>query len=251
MRIKKEFRILKRALLYGLIFTLAFGWATMVYADNTQSGLARSVIRFHVLANSDSGEDQALKLKVRDEILSLLKPELSKSQSMDETRTIIKNKLPEIERDANAFVRACGYEYNVTACLSRDFFPTKNYGDITLFPGEYEALRVVIGEGGGHNWWCVMFPPLCYVDVTNGKVPEEDKQGLKSIAKNDYVLLSDQEREQHVTVNVKFKIVEWWQNLFHKEKETGNKYDGYVMKNKSGADSVGTDEENKQQKADN
>ena len=241
MRLKKELKILKRALLYGLALTIAIGWATMAYADNAQSSLAQSVIRFHVLANSDSDEDQALKLEVRDEILSLLKPELSNSKSIEETRAAIEGKLPEIESDANAFVQARGYNYHVTASLSRDFFPTKTYGDITFFPGEYEALRVVIGSGAGHNWWCVMFPPLCFVDVSGGTVPEPDKQELKSVVKSDYVLLSNQERTDHVTVNVKFKIVEWWQNLFHTEKETEKKLDGYVVKDSAAADNTQTD----------
>jgi len=94
---------------------------------------------------------------------------------------------------------------------------------------------VVIGKGEGHNWWCVMFPPLCYVDVTTGTVPDDSKQELKSVAKTDYILLLDQDRQEHVTVNVKFKIVEWWQNVFHKEQETKQKIDGYVVKDNSGA----------------
>ena len=232
MKLKKELKIVKRALIYGFLFTFAVGWVTMVYSENTQAALAQSVIRFHVLANSDSDEDQTLKLKVRDEILSYLKPELSLTQSIDETRSLLESKLPEIEKEANAYIQACGYDYPVKASLSHDFFPTKTYGDITFFPGEYEALRVVIGDGEGHNWWCVMFPPLCFVDVTKGKVPEEDKQQLKNVAKKEYILLSDEAREQDVTVNVKFKVVEWWQNLFHKEKENDSeqKAKSYVIK---------------------
>ncbi|MDR2650413.1 MAG: stage II sporulation protein R [Clostridiales bacterium] len=232
-----KIKAIRRALLCGLIFTA--GWATMVYSETVQSDLARSVIRFHVLANSDSDEDQSLKLSVRDEVLSRLKTELSSAQSVEETRRIIKSKLPEIESDAAAFVKTLGYNYPVKASLSRDFFPTKTYGDITFFPGEYEALRVVIGEGGGRNWWCVMFPPLCFVDVSKGKVPEENKQQLKSAVDKEYALLSDETREKKITINVKFKIVEWWQNLLHKDKDKDKnnekKTDGYVVKTPVGA----------------
>ncbi|MDR1559419.1 MAG: stage II sporulation protein R [Clostridiales bacterium] len=234
-----RFKIFRRAVLCGLIFTLTVGWATMVYSETTQSELARSVIRFHVLANSDSAEDQALKLEVRDAILSRLETELSASRSVDETRRIIESKLPMIESDAAAFIKDRGYNYPVKASLTKDFFPTKTYGDITFFPGEYEALRVVIGEGEGRNWWCVMFPPLCFVDATKGKVPDEDKAQLKSAVDKKYVLLSDETREKSVTVNVKFKIVEWWQNLLHKDedknkgKDTDKKNSGYLVENRS------------------
>jgi len=227
-----------RYALIGLMLVFIAGWLAKVYSEAAQSALAQSVIRFHVLANSDSEEDQALKVRVKDEILSHLQPELSAAQSVDETRFLIETKLSDIQSHANAVVQACGYDYTVTATLSQDFFPTKNYGDITFFPGEYEALRIVIGEGEGRNWWCVMFPPLCYMDVTEGKIPEDSKRVFENLVKNEYELMSDKTREKKPTVKIKFKIVEWWQNQRNKDKDKTNekKLDGYVLKSRMGSE---------------
>jgi len=229
-------KIGRYALIFGLMLVFIVGWLTKVYSETTQSALAKSVIRFHVLANSDSEEDQALKVRVKDEVLSHLKPELSAAQSVDETRLLIESKLSDIQSHANAVVQACGYDYTVTATLSQDFFPTKNYGDITFFPGEYEALRIVIGEGEGQNWWCVMFPPLCYMDVTEGKIPEDDKRVVENLVQ--YKMIFDDTREKKPTVNIKFKIVEWWQNKHKKDKDKTNekKLDGYVLKSRMGSE---------------
>jgi len=207
------------------------GWATKVYSENTQSALAQSVVRFHVLANSDSIVDQALKMKVKDEVLASLQPELSASRSVEETRMILQSKLQDIETDANAFVQSSGYDYPVTVSLANSFFPTKTYGDVTFFPGEYEALRIVIGEGVGQNWWCVMFPPLCYVDVTKGYATEEGKQQLRDAADEGYVLLSNEIRESNVTVNVRFKVVEFWQNRLHRNRfNNEQEMDGFIVR---------------------
>lgn len=140
-----------------------------------------AVIRFHVRANSDSDEDQALKLLVRDGILEMLGPELAEAKDKDEARSIMEKKLTEIERTGEAIVQAAGYDYEVHAYLTTEEFPMKSYGDLLFPAGEYEALRVDIGKQEGANWWCVMYPGLCFVDATGGIIAENGKEELEQI----------------------------------------------------------------------
>jgi len=144
-------------------------------------GVTSAVIRFHVRANSDSDEDQALKLLVRDGILEMLGPELAEAEDKDEARSIMEKKLAEIERTGETIVQAAGYDYEVHAYLTTEEFPMKSYGDLLFPAGEYEALRVDIGKQEGANWWCVMYPGLCFVDATGGIVAENGKKELEQI----------------------------------------------------------------------
>lgn len=164
-----------------------------------------AVIRFHVLANSDSEEDQNLKLKVRDEILNYLQPSLKDSESIEESRKMILEKQGDIEKIALKVIKENGYSYDVTTELARENFPEKSYGNITLPQGNYEAFRVIIGNGEGHNWWCVMFPALCFIDVTKGKVEEEESR-----EKLDKVVEENKEEK----VKVKLKSVEVFNKFF-------------------------------------
>ncbi|MGL4774443.1 MAG: stage II sporulation protein R [Clostridium sp.] len=134
------------------------------------------LIRFHVIANSDSKEDQELKLKVRDEIINYLTPLLKDSKSIDNSREIIKKEDEKLKKIAEKVIKKNGYNYSVKSTLGKENFPNKTYGNIELPQGEYEAYRIIIGEGKGQNWWCVMFPPLCFVDVTKGKVAYEETE---------------------------------------------------------------------------
>lgn len=143
--------------------------------------VSSAVIRFHVRANSDSDEDQALKLLVRDGILEMLGPELAEAEDKDEARSIMEKKLTEIERTGETIVQAAGYDYEVHAYLTTEEFPMKSYGDLLFPAGEYEALRVDIGKQEGANWWCVMYPGLCFVDATGGIVAENGKKELEQI----------------------------------------------------------------------
>jgi stage II sporulation protein R len=178
-----------------------------------------------VVANSDSEADQALKLKIRDGVLHTYFDALSQSESVDKTKLYIAERLEEIEDTAESIVKAQGFNYNVTAMLANDYFPTNNYGDITLPAGMYDALRIEVGAGEGKNWWCVMFPPLCFVDVTkSATIPDGEKSQLKAgTGEAGYALLSDEKREGDVVVSVKFKIVEWWQKILNKNKHRENR----------------------------
>ena len=137
------------------------------------------LIRFHVLANSDSEQDQALKRAVRDAILKAVSPKLAVSQSLDESRQILKQIRPEMEDISRSVVKDWGKDYSVHTEYGHFSFPTKSYGSLVLPAGDYEALRVVIGEGQGSNWWCVLFPPLCFIDIEHSTAVQVDgKPGI-------------------------------------------------------------------------
>lgn len=144
--------------------------------------LKEKLIRFHVIANSDSDEDQNLKLKVRDEIIKYIQPKLKDSNSIDESREILLKEDSNIKKIAEKTILDNGYNYKVESNLGLANFPVKNYGNITLPQGQYEAYRIIIGNGEGQNWWCVMFPPLCFIDVTSGQVAvNETEEKMKEV----------------------------------------------------------------------
>ena len=142
------------------------------------------LIRFHVIANSDKDEDQNLKLEVKNKVIDYLYPYLNASQSLDESRKIINDKMYEVKNLAEQVIKDNNYKYGVKVELSRENFPEKSYGKITLPQGNYEAFRIIIGAGQGKNWWCVMFPPLCFVDETKAEV-EYDKTENRLNSKKD------------------------------------------------------------------
>lgn len=165
---------------------------------HTQQSLSRQVFRFHVLANSDSDADQSLKLKVRDAVLAYMQQELPESESVEETKNWAEEHLTEIEEMAAAVIDEEGENYPVHAEVTRCEFPEKSYGDITFPAGMYDALRVEIGKAGGHNWWCVLYPQLCFMDSLRAVVPDEGKRELRQV-------LTDAEYEM-VTEGANIKI---------------------------------------------
>lgn len=146
-----------------------------------QQGIAEKVLRFHVLANSDSAEDQALKLKVRDAVGGEMAETLSGVTDRAECESILTSRLGQIERTAEAVIAEEGYSYEVHAFLREVNFPVKTYGAYTFPAGEYEALEVVIGEGEGHNWWCVMYPNMCFFGSVYEVVDEEAEAALRKV----------------------------------------------------------------------
>ena len=146
------------------------------YVNAVSSNLADSVFRLHVIANSDSEEDQNLKYKVRDSLIEYMNTLTNDMNTKDEVIEIAKEHLEDFKNIAQNVVNENGYDYEVNVEIGNFSFPTKTYGDISFPAGFYDALRVKIGKAEGQNWWCVMFPPLCFVDVTSGVVPEESKK---------------------------------------------------------------------------
>ena len=180
------------------------------YVDAVSNNIADSVFRLHVIANSNSKEDQELKLKVRDELLSYMNIISKDSTSKKEAMQIANEHKEEFTQIAEKVIKENGYNYTVNVQIGKADFPTKYYGDITLPAGTYDALKVQIGEAKGQNWWCVMFPPLCFVDVSTGIVPDNSKQELKqSLDNEEYDLISKTDDNE---ISFKFKIVELFQN---------------------------------------
>ena len=178
------------------------------YVDAVSNNIADSVFRLHVIANSDSKEDQ--ELKVRDELLSYMNIISKDSTSKQEAMQIVNEHKEEFTQIAKKVIKENGYNYTVNVQIGKADFPTKYYGDITLPAGTYDALKVQIGEAKGQNWWCVMFPPLCFVDVSTGIVPDNSKQELKqSLDNEEYDLISKTDNNE---ISFKFKIVELFQN---------------------------------------
>ena len=183
------------------------------YSEEVNKGLADNLIRLHVIANSDSPADQALKRDVRDRVLEYMKLQLGDSKDVDQTRIIINEKMDGIISIVKDELTRQGWDYDVRVSLGSYPFPTKSYGDIALPAGNYEALRVVIGKGEGANWWCVIFPPLCFVDVTHGTVPEPVKEDLKNaLTEEEFSIVASADTDDEIPVKIKFKIVEFFQD---------------------------------------
>ena len=177
-----------------------------VTEENIVEDISEKLIRFHVLANSDSDIDQDLKLRVKDEVLKYISPILNESQSLEESREILKREDKNIIKIAEDYIKSQGFDYTVETTLTRENFPVKEYGNIVLPQGEYEAYRILIGEGKGQNWWCVMFPPLCFIDVTKGQVAydETEKKMKDVLSEEEFKSVNKKENN----VNFEFKVID-------------------------------------------
>ena len=203
----------------SLVLTLAiFDRQEVMAAEKmarAQELIADEVFRFHVLANSDSEADQDLKLKVRNQILSYIQESMSDSSAVvlerHDVKKWVSDHLTEIEQEALHVIYVEGYNYPVNARVAECYFPDRRYGEILFPKGYYEALRVEIGEACGHNWWCVLYPSLCFTDATCAVVSEEGEEKLQNVL--------DAETYETVTVtSTNFKIKSFFYELFKEKK---------------------------------
>lgn len=169
------------------------------------TGVRESVVRLHILANSDSEEDQALKLKVRDAVVEAAAGWLDGAENADEALALAEQRLPALKAVAQQTVTDEGYDYPVDATLCTMYFTTRQYDTVTLPAGVYEAVRFTIGRGEGKNWWCVVYPPLCA-----GAAMERKTLG-DVLDSGQVELVTDSKRFE-----VRFKVVEWWENLVNR-----------------------------------
>lgn len=186
-------KVLLAAILLGLALTIFFTGLCIVRLKREnreirerlerelQQGIAKEVFRLHVVANSDKDADQELKLQVKTEVVEYLQSILGEDTTLEETKEAVLTHLTDIEEKAEEVIEGKGYDYPVQASVERTYFPDKVYGNCTFPAGEYEALNIRIGEARGHNWWCMLYPSLCFIDDTYGVVAEEKKENLKSV----------------------------------------------------------------------
>lgn len=206
-----------RKSIISILFVLLIGLALNKEVHRSQEtslqqGIAEEILRFHVLANSDSKEDQDLKMQVKEDVLEFLSGYLKDSNNLEDTKRIIKTHLQDIQEYAETVVREKGYDYSVRAELETCYFPVKTYGDCTFPAGEYEALRILIGGAEGHNWWCVLYPDLCFVDAVYGVVEDGEKEKLENVLTEEEYQSILEVPEENITVE--FRFFGWIQDLF-------------------------------------
>ena len=201
---KYRYIILLCMCMAGFLYTILHSESN----TNVQKGIAKEIIRFHVVANSDADVDQEVKLVVKDRVVHYMQGKLADAKTKKEAKHIMKKEIPQIKHIAQKTLRKEGYNYSCDVVYHQREFPVKVYGDLTFPAGKYEALDVVLGDARGRNWWCVMFPSLCFVDGTYSIVPDNSKEKLqKVLTKEEYETISENET---LKVQYAFKVTEWW-----------------------------------------
>lgn len=189
-----------------VVIATAFGVtcavALVFSALQTQSTISQQLIRLHVRANSNTQEDQSLKLRVRDAVLRETSKITAGCTSAPQAEQMISENMDKLVYEAKKEISAQGFDYPVTARLGKSEFPTKTYGDMTLPAGTYKALTLEIGSGKGENWWCVMFPPLCFTEETVAVSANADKILMENLDDETYNMIKKKD------FKVKFKIYE-------------------------------------------
>ena len=202
---RKSFKNFKKLTIIIILLIAFFITNAYSYAINVSNGLSNNIFRLHILANSDSEEDQALKLKVRDAILQYMETLNTANQDKQSVIELSKNHIEDFKTIAKKIIQENGYNYSVSAEIGNFYFPTKYYGNISLPAGDYDALKIEIGDAKGQNWWCSLFPPLCFVSVSSGVVEKEGEEYLKeNLTEEEIEIISEASPE----IEFKFKIVE-------------------------------------------
>ena len=197
----------------SILAALVFSVALSIFTLHTECAEIReNVLRLHVLANSDSAEDQSLKLLVRDRLLEVSGEIYSDAGSKEEAVSATEKNLAVFQTEAEKVIHEKGYDYSVKVLLETSYFNTRTYGDITLPAGTYQAIRVVIGEGAGHNWWCVMFPPLCVS-------PASDSEALLS----DVLSSEEMDLVEGGGYEMRFKCVELYEDFRNRMSDKSRK----------------------------
>lgn len=209
-------RLLRAGLIAGIFSAVCFLAALiwLLISNITQAGyvsrIADQVLRFHVVANSDSEADQALKLEVRDALIAYMAENGEAFDSADEAAAFAASHCNELTEVAADVIRQAGQDYPVTASVAWCSFPDKTYGDLTFPAGSYRALQVKIGEADGQNWWCVLYPLLCFTEEGTASVPKQSQEQLReALGEEDYEVLENSGRPV-----VRFKLLEWLGELF-------------------------------------
>ncbi|MEC1735003.1 stage II sporulation protein R [Bacillus mojavensis] len=195
---------------------------TAQQSENEPVVIPDEAIRLRILANSDRDEDQELKRRIRDAVNKEITTWVKDITSIEEARRLIRSKLPEIKEIAKETMEKEGASQSISVDFDSISFPTKLYGSMVYPAGEYEAILITLGNGEGANWWCVLFPPLCFLDFSNGEAvkEQEDKEASKKQTEKALEDLTakaekaEKEDEKEDDTEVKFFVVEWFSDLF-------------------------------------
>ena len=197
----KKYLFVSFVLFAGIVSFLCYRKMEMKAAT---SDLSRSTIRFHVLANSDSSIDQNLKMNVKEQVVNYIYEHTKECKTVNDTLNYLKSNDSTIKQIAQREVNNQGFHYLVTTSLSEKTFPQKIYGDVSFPKGSYTSYTITIGNGKGHNWWCVLYPPLCFVDASTGIVPDSSKEQLQETLNN---------HQYHSIIQFRFKYLTFLNNF--------------------------------------
>ncbi len=190
-----------------------------LYSASVMKDLKENIVRLHVVADSNDEEAQALKLKVRDSVAQYTAELLKDVESAEESYRILQMNMDKIQEIAQDRARAEGCSLSVTAQIGDFEFPVKSYGNITLPTGNYNAVRVTIGEGQGQNWWCVLFPPLCFVDAEATAVSASGRAQLQeNLSEETYAVIENPPESEEI--QIRFKVVDFFESIAQKARQT-------------------------------
>ena len=196
----------KRFFLIFLLLIFFIFFSIFSYAKTVSTNLENNIFRLHILANSDTPKDQSLKLKVRDNIINYLENLCINCNSKTEYISIINNNVDNLKDIATQTIIENGYTYSVNIEIGNFYFPTKEYGNISYPAGFYDGLRIKIGEASGQNWWCSLFPPLCFTDISSGIIDEKASKNLENnISSEEFSIISSNK----TVYKLKFKLIEF------------------------------------------
>ena len=197
-----------KQILYSCVAILLALTMAAALPTEADAQIYEDTLRLHILAASDSPEDQELKLEIRDRILKKYGEQLSSAEGIEHALNKTRECIEDIENDANIWLDELGFDYSAEAELSREWYDTRDYGEFSLPAGVYYSLRIIIDEGKGRNWWCIMYPPLC-LDIATERAPEDD--GLINYTKDEIKLVTSGK------YTVKFKLLEIISKAFSKK----------------------------------
>lgn len=202
---KRKYEIFAIACILGMVMYIAGNkWSSQAQAADYQKHMAQEILRFHVIANSDSEEDQTLKMKVKEGVVSYVSTLTQVGDDLESTKYIISLYMEEIKKEAQRIIEQEGYSYEVEVELTESYFPVKSYGEAVFPAGVYQALKIEIGEAEGKNWWCVLYPNLCFVDSAYGVLEEDQKEMLKEVlTEEEYESIFQADSED---IKISFKL---------------------------------------------
>ncbi len=202
--LKKEIKTVLKAVAAAGMATFLFGAVSeYIYSCEMQKGISEEVVRFHVLANSDSCEDQKIKLNVRDNVLKAIEPVMESCDGKDEAMAALEKLRPLMKKAADDTLEEIGVEYRSEIKIENCFFPVKNYGSAVFPAGKYDAVRIELGNGEGKNWWCVMYPSMCFVEESLETGQEEKLKNI--LTEEEYSIVMREELPE-----MKLRIFELW-----------------------------------------